>query len=296
MSLAVKNFLARAANSRLGWSVFRRMRRIERKLAAFCDYVERQRAAGERGDLKTRILRERFSDLTVKNGPFAGLVYPGAAATGSAFLPKLLGSYEDELHPALRAAAERGIDDIVDVGCAEGYYAIGLARMFPGARILAYDVDAGARGLCSLMAKANGVEDRLELGGWCDGGTLAALPADRRALIVADCEGYEKELFSAATAPSLTRHDILVELHDYKDPEIGASIRAAFEASHEIDEFPSVPDYRKAADADYPELEGYDAAIRRFIIEECRGAPQSWLFLRSRAVEGDAVKEDAAAA
>ncbi len=291
MSLVMKNALARMANADLVWPLFRRTRGLARKLSAFCDYVERQRATGMREDLKTRILQDRFPDLTVKNGPFAGLVYPGAGASGSALLPKLIGSYEDELHPVLTAAAARSYDDIIDVGCAEGYYAIGLARMHSKARILAYDVDAGARALCRRMAEANGVADRLELHGWCDAGTLAALDPERRALIVADCEGYEKELFPARIAPALARHDILIELHDYKDPQIGTSIRAALSGTHDIEEIPAIPDYRKAADARYPELDGYDAPCRRFIIEECRGAPQSWLFARARGEKTDAEPE-----
>lgn len=282
MLITFKNMLSRLVNVDAAWPLLRRIRGLQRKLEAFCDYAERQRAAGAREDLKTRILRERFSDLTVKNGPFAGLAYPSAGATGSALLPKLLGSYEDELHAILHRAMTRDYDDIVDIGCAEGYYAIGLARMFPDARILAYDIEEGARRLCRSMAEVNGVEERLTLGGWCYRETLIMLPKDRRALIVADCEGYEKELFSAEVAPALARHDLLIELHDFKDPEIGASIRAAFAQSHDIEEVISEPDFRKAVASDYPELAGYDQTIRRFIVEECRGTTQSWLFLHAR--------------
>lgn len=281
MSIVMKNFLSRAANAPSVWPLFRFLRGFERRLGRFCDYVERQRAAGAREDLKSRILREAFPDRTVKNGPFAGLVYPEASATGSALLPKLLGGYEDELHPVLMELREQAYDLIVDVGCAEGYYAIGLGKMFPDARILAYDVDMGARQMCAQMAQANGVSDRLELGGWCTGEVLATLPPGQRALIVSDCEGYEKELFSEEHAPGISRHDILVELHDFKDARIGTAIREAFAKTHSITVIDSKPDFRKAAEGAYPELAAYGAVERRFIVEECRGAPQSWLFLKS---------------
>lgn len=283
MNLFVKTSLARLANSKTAWPLFKGLRKVERALDALCAYVERQRDANEREDLKTLVLRDRFSDLIVRHGPFSGLVYPDAVATGSALLPKLLGSYEDEIHPFITTAAAMNYDDVIDIGCAEGYYAVGLGRLFPKARVLAYDVDEGAREMCRMMAEANGVADRVELNGWCDAATLASLPEGRRALIVADCEGYEKTLFTAETAASLIRHDILIECHDYKEPDISASIRAAFAATHEIEEAPSTPDYRKAADAAYPELEGYSPVIRRFIVEESRSAPQSWLFLKAKA-------------
>lgn len=280
--MQMKNTLARLANSNVAWPVFKMLRKLERKLAALCDYVERQRGAGATRDLKTSVIHQSFPDLTVKNGPFAGLRYPSAAATGSALLPKLLGSYESEAAPFLRSAAERDFSDIVDVGCAEGYYAVGLALMFPKARIHAYDVDAGARSMCAKMAETNGVRDRLTLGGWCDAAMLASLPPDARAFIVADCEGYEKNLFSKEAAPTLARHDLLIECHDYQDPEITPSIRDAFSATHDIMEAASVPDFRKAVEISFPELDGYDPISREFIVAEARGAPQCWLFLQSK--------------
>src|SRR5437016_2600251 len=62
----------------------------------------------------------------VQSGPFAGMLYVNQAV-GSAHVPKLLGSYEAELHEIMRSVLTENYATIVDVGCAEGYYAIGLA-------------------------------------------------------------------------------------------------------------------------------------------------------------------------
>ena len=75
----------------------------------------------------------------VLHGPFAGMDYTSEASEGG-LAPRLLGTYEAELHPALAAVAARGLQLIYDVGCAEGYYAVGLARAVPGARVRAYGV------------------------------------------------------------------------------------------------------------------------------------------------------------
>lgn len=45
------------------------------------------------------VLRKMASDLVVRTGPFAGLRYPALRAHGSVLVPKLLGTYEAELHP-----------------------------------------------------------------------------------------------------------------------------------------------------------------------------------------------------
>src|SRR4051795_10844916 len=62
--------------------------------------------------------------LTVSGGPFAGLVYPDR--TPISLVPKLLGIYERELHGAIEAAIRAQPDVIVNVGAADGYYAVGL--------------------------------------------------------------------------------------------------------------------------------------------------------------------------
>ena len=52
--------------------------------------------------------------------------------------PKLLCCYEAELHPAIERAAARNPQLIVTIGCAEGYYAVGMARVLLAARVHAF--------------------------------------------------------------------------------------------------------------------------------------------------------------
>lgn len=282
MKMRIKNTLAFLANTGWAWPVFRLLRAWERKLNAFCTYVERQRAAGVKEDLKSAILRDQFSDLTVRHGIFAGIRYPNASATGSALLPKLAGSYENELEPVLSSISDRAYTDIVDIGCAEGFYAVGLARRYPSANIHAFDVDGGARTLCRQMAEENEVIDRFAIGSFCSPEWLRDTELGDRALIFSDCEGFEDTLFTHETAPALSRHDILIECHDKDRPGVSKAIRKAFEPTHDIVEIPSIPDYEKAQMLDLPEFKDYTFAIRKFIVEEARGSQQIWMFLRSR--------------
>src|SRR5262245_41340678 len=74
-------------------------------------------------------------NLSVQRGPFAGMVYPDHAAVGSTLYPKLLGSYERELHQTVDDIVRLGYDTVVDIGAAEGYYAVGLAMKMPGTQV-----------------------------------------------------------------------------------------------------------------------------------------------------------------
>jgi len=73
-------------------------------------------------------------------------------AVGSSFLPKLVGSYEAELHGVIEELIGRDYRTIIDIGSAEGYYVVGLARRCPAARIYAFDMDRLGRLRCANMA------------------------------------------------------------------------------------------------------------------------------------------------
>jgi FkbM family methyltransferase len=50
-------------------------------------------------------------------------------------------------------------DLVIDIGSAEGYFAIGIARL--GKRVIAFDADPHERRICKVMASLNEVSERL---------------------------------------------------------------------------------------------------------------------------------------
>ncbi len=230
---------------------------------------------------RMRPLNEQFVGrygLEVRHGPFAGMQYlPGQERISGHLIAKLLGRYESQLYPWLEHEWIGGDFDLfVDVGCAEGYYAVGLARAMPGVTVRAYDTDRSAREQCAELAHINGLGERVLVGEECTPETLAALPAARVALL-SDCEGYERTLLDPALAPNLRGWSIIVEQHDNVDPSISTTIRERFSATHEIATVGS-----PAADGtDVPELGFMAPAERSFVLEE-RPLPMTWALLRPR--------------
>src|SRR5687767_13183612 len=82
-----------------------------------------------------------FADGRVRHGVFAGMHYPAMEAAGSAIFPKLAGCYEAELRSLMEQIVRTPYTTVVDVGCAEGYYAVGLALRMPQVNVLAFDMD-----------------------------------------------------------------------------------------------------------------------------------------------------------
>jgi methylase of polypeptide subunit release factors len=87
----------------------------------------------------------------VRSGPFQGMNYRTKQAEGC-LVARLLGCYESELHGELEKLISEAPDVIIDIGCAEGYYALGLARRLPRARVYARDTNPRAQILCRQLA------------------------------------------------------------------------------------------------------------------------------------------------
>jgi len=87
----------------------------------------------------------------VQDGPFAGMQYPEEMVrtdTESPFMPKLLGCYEMECNPFIEEICRRDYDQVINIGAAEGYYAVGLAMRMPRTRIIAFETSSRSRRLC----------------------------------------------------------------------------------------------------------------------------------------------------
>ena len=181
---------------------------------------------------KEAVLKRKFSNLTVAEGPFKGMVYPDFIAYGSAMYPKLLGCYESELNPSLESLLKTDYHSIFDIGCAEGYYAVGVAMRQPNAIVYAYDINEKALAFCEQMALLNNVNN-IKFGSFCSQDTLKGLDFGDKSLIICDCEGYEKEIFSKGISMSLKKCDILIELHDLYDETISPSVLSEFSVTHD---------------------------------------------------------------
>ncbi len=229
------------------------------------------------GRWRSRMLANTFlarHGPVILGGPFAGMTYVDHATEG-ALIPRLLGTYESELHPHLAAFAASGLDAVVDVGCAEGYYAVGLARMIPGAIVHAHDIDEKARAACAELAVRNGVADRVVVGGEFRPDDFAAF-ADRRTLVMVDAEGAEVDILQPA--PALAGMAIIVETHDLYRPGALATLIERFSPTHDIvrvDQQPKVFDLPAWLQA-LPHLD------QLLAVWEWRAAPTPWLVMRPR--------------
>ncbi len=217
--------------------------------------------------------------LTVARGPFCGLQYPSAESIGSALYPKLLGCYEQELAGLVEKLCLYPYTEIIDIGCAEGYYANGFARRHRQALVDAFDSDPKARHLCRQMALLNEVADRVSVNDACFPASLLRIPIRKQALIFSDCEGHEFDLFNEDVVSALRRHDFVIETHDCLHIEISSTLEATFRRhGFHVTRIKSVDDIEKARTYDVPELRDFTLKDRFTILAEQRPRIMEWLY------------------
>lgn len=257
-----------------------------RHLAFLTDPLARLRAAGrkrrhERRDARRRSVAEAVAarnGMRVLSGPFSGMLYPWLEAAGSQLTPKLLGTYEEEVHPFVERVIRRGYRTVVNLGCGEGYYAVGLARRIPEASVLAFDLDERSQRLCREMAAANDVAGRIRVAGECDPECLREV-TPHSALVVCDIEGAEVDLLRPDLVPELLDCDLLVEVHSVKGlRSTGTLLRDRFASTHHAE----VVRYRRRNPSRYPAIAFLSRRDRKVAVEEYRRRGRSWMLLLRR--------------
>ena len=225
-----------------------------------------------RAHILAHMMRRYLGDC-VYSGPFKGMRLTPKIMQG-AYAPRLLGSYEHELHPAIERAIAHPFRQVLNVGCSFGYYSVGLARRMPEAQIHAFDIDTKAQADCRDLAALNQVQDRVRVGGTFSGDDFATY-AGQETLLVMDVEGAELDLLDPVRYPALRGFPIIVELHDLFNPAISGLIIERFASSHDIELIHNavlLPNLQISA-----EPNGYVDPFDRMILTwEDRDGPTPW--------------------
>lgn len=227
-------------------------------------------------EIKEWLFPDRAPEIL--NGPFKGMSYLDETIWGSV-TPRWIGSYERELWQVVEEIKETPYDTVIDIGCAEGYYATGLAKHLPGADVYAYDLDPFSREQCERLWKLNDSEGKLNILKWCDYPEYASKHSGRT-LCVIDIEGGEMDLLNPEALPELGRSDILVEVHK-TNQDVSANaeeLTKRFAKTHSITVIETSPD-RDSDEYDLPSPLPKEETLERSF-SEGRPYAQLWLWMK----------------
>jgi len=226
-----------------------------------------------RSTLITNTLVSRHG-VRVMSGPFAGMEFIEQSIEGC-HVPKLLGCYEAELHGFLETLPSAGYANVVNIGCAEGYYAVGLKRLMPHARIVAYDINPRALTVCRSVAEKNGVE--IDIRQEFKPDDLQKF-AGSRTLIWCDIEGAEIDVIDPVRTPAMLDMDIVVELHATKRGHARDIVPERFAQSHSLEIIPN-----ESHKAQLPEFIKNLGHLDQLLAQwEWRSSPTPWAIMQAR--------------
>jgi len=212
----------------------------------------------------------------VRSRPFRGMILLNRYSERNV-APKLLGSYEQELHPIIERCIETPYDCVKNIGCGDGYYAIRMARRMTNCEITAYELREDRQELTRDTAVENGVRDRISIAGEYGAEELSAL-AGKYVLIICDIEGGKRELLDPEAILALKGFDIIVELQEVMDRVLPEETLARFSESHDIERL----GHQERNPNAFEELQKASQLDQWLALWEGRQGPTPWAFMRGR--------------
>lgn len=161
----------------------------------------------------------------IQHGPLSGYRLPSIStwreADNSA---KLLGLYEQEVQNLLaQLAPARRV--LVDLGGADGFYAVGTVAAGLFERSIVYELAAESRANISAHAAESGVADRVSIHGAADSRFTRQLMASglelSNCVVLIDIEGCEFEVLTPECLYDLRHSHVIIEVHDFLRPGTG---------------------------------------------------------------------------
>lgn len=209
----------------------------------------------------------------VLTGPFAGMVIvPRTAYKDGLTTSKLLGLYEDELHDWVYDSVASKPDLVLNIGCAEGYYAVGFSRLLPNVAAIAIDINPKCNAVVgeNIMANViNGLDVHVQRTTceWLENRLILT----ERPMIVMDCQGTEMELLDPGCVPSLAKTRVIVECYN----ESADALIKRFSSTHTIERTES--QYKDPYQFDF--LRALSDSDKWCLVSEDRPTSATWLYM-----------------
>jgi hypothetical protein len=144
----------------------------------------------------------------------------------------MLGTWEKELHSLFSNFKLDG--PLICIGAAEGYYAVGLAKVKKLSTVYAYETQKSYQTFLRKNALINEITNII-VRGTCDINSLHEVlnKTTQTPLILCDIEGGEIELLDLDKIPQLCNAHILVEVHEMYVENCEKKLLSRFALTHE---------------------------------------------------------------
>ena len=235
-------------------------------------FISTERAYREEGEEAIRLAlagapRDADGSFIVSAGLFKGMRWPRATIVGSEFAPKVFGTYELEIQDLFRRlVTDPAVTSFVDIGAAEGYYAIGAARLAPRLPVFAFEIQSSAHSGIRELAASNNVSDQVTVLGEFRTGEMGSDRLGNSPVVLVDIDGGEEHLIDDSFISLFRRGTLIIEIHDFVSRGLGNRIKERLSRSHSVTTIPYKPGSRTA----FRDRAGLPDHVWRFAVDEKR--------------------------
>lgn len=218
--------------------------------------------------------KEWFNDVVFKksNGQVqSGLFKNLKLKKRSDLYSKILGIYENQLHIYIKDAISKKPNLLINIGCGDGYYGLGISKIIPEIKSILVDINEDELNNCKENCLLNNLKN-IEFKNSISNNELKNLYENNNNIFfIIDAEGAEANLLEIDE--NFTNSNFLIECHDFIVPNITELLKNKFMFSHKIYE---ITDCQKTIDLEYLDL-SLDQKI--FFQSEGRPGIMKWLYL-----------------
>ena len=183
--------------SRIFLKIFNEQNEIERKKNTVSNYLI------------------KIHNYSVAHGIFKGMrLNKNIYWSRNDLITHILGVYEKHILDQLIKFSKSDNSVFIDVGAADGYFAVGSAYSGLFKKVYAFEIQKEGREILSENAKANNCEKKIIINPEANFKRLKNIvDAHKRAVVLIDIEGDEFSLLNDEILKLLSNYNIIVELH-----------------------------------------------------------------------------------
>ncbi len=210
---------------------------------------------------------------TIASGLFKGMQFT-TSYISSMPMPKILGTYEKEIQEVLQKWRYEKFNRFIDVGGAEGFYAVGIAKQFNVKEVIVYEMLEEGQVMIRMLGEQNRILPCVKIYSKCEEHDLYEI-CDERAkdLVLIDVEGAEIDLLSSRVVEKLRNSTVLVEAHDFKVTDCTNLVNQKLSSTHVTKIISS--NLRKKTD--FPLYYPFPKAIKLAMMDEQRPEIMNWI-------------------
>ncbi len=234
-------------------------------------------------NLKKNILKTILSihGYQIAYGPFKGMQL-NQCRNWSRYdlITQILGTYETHVLQKLIAFSKGKNNVFIDLGSADGYFAVGMVFSGIFGHVYAFEKDVEMQRIIKNNAQLNGCEAKMTILGEADEASLKSIISQCKEpiTILIDIEGDEYDLLNPNMLSLLSDCSIICELHPWMKEDGKALQKALLSKASAFFDIELI--YRESYNPnDFEELSCFNEEERLVALSEGRGPNMHWLVL-----------------